>query len=530
MQKRILVLLAVLIIALLAVAGWALVPALTNTASAAAVPSTTHVTVPSVAATSNGLDALQSTLENIYTNISPSVVLIQTTSTTRTTPRFQVPGFQSPFPDVPQSQVAQALGSGFVWDTAGHIVTNNHVVAGAQNISVTFSDGTIVSAKVVGTDPSSDLAVLQVNVPAANLHPVTLADSTQLRVGQFAIAIGNPFGEENTMTTGIVSALGRSLPVQDGNGQANGFTIPDVIQTDAPINPGNSGGVLLDANGQVIGVTSAIESPSQSSAGIGFAIPSAIVKQVVPALISTGHYDHPYLGISGTSLTPDLAKAMNLPADQRGALVVDVTPNSPAQKANLRGSTQTTTIQGQPAPIGGDVIVAIDGQPIKSFDDLAAYLVRSTQVNQTITLSILRDGKPQSVQVTLAARPASLTQATTNASQPQTVAALGISAITLTPSYARAMNLSSSQQGVLVLRVASGSPADNAGLRGSSVYLQFNGQQIDLGGDVIVAVNGSAVTSVQDLQTALQQANSQTVTLTILRQGQRMNVQVKLGA
>jgi S1-C subfamily serine protease len=211
------------------------------------------------------------------------------------------------------------------------------------------------------------------------------------------------------MTTGIISALGRSLPVNDGAAQGPSYTIPDVIQTDAPINPGNSGGVLLNADGKVVGVTSAIESPVRASSGIGFAIPSAIVQKVVPALIKTGHYDHPYMGISGTTMTPSLAQAMGLKADQRGALVSTVTPSSPADKAGLRGSTQQTTIDGAQARVGGDVITAIDGQPVKTFDDLIAYLARSTDINQTVTLTILRGGTEQSVKVTLTARPGSST-------------------------------------------------------------------------------------------------------------------------
>jgi S1-C subfamily serine protease len=208
------------------------------------------------------------------------------------------------------------------------------------------------------------------------------------------------------MTVGIISALGRSLPAGTANAQEPTYTIPDIIQTDTPINPGNSGGVLLDDQGRVIGVTAAIESPVQASSGIGFAIPSAIVQQVVPALITTGHYAHSWLGISGTSLTPELAQAMNLTSDQRGALVVDVAPGSPAAKAGLRGSDRQVTIAGEQARDGGDVIVAVNGQPVQGFDDLVAYLARNTTVGQTITLTVLRQGKEETRSVTLAARPA----------------------------------------------------------------------------------------------------------------------------
>jgi serine protease Do len=407
-MKRKTMFISIVAIALLVVLGYgaSFLPA--SIASAATQPFTaasqsTVLSAPKFASVAD----LETTLENIYTQVNPSVVLIQVVESPQTiAPNGQGNRGFGFGPQQQQPQAQQALGSGFVWDTQGHIVTNNHVIAGATSISVTFSDGSTVSGKVVGADPSSDLAVVQVNVPASQLHPVKLADSAQVKVGQYAIAIGNPFGEQNTMTTGIISALGRSLPANDSQSQTGpSYTIPDVIQTDAPINPGNSGGVLLDSAGEVIGVTSAIESQSGSSAGIGFAIPSEIVQKVVPTLIQTGHFDHPYIGISGTSLDPSLAQAMNLKADQRGALVIDVTPNSPADKAGLQGSNNQVTIDGSQARVGGDVIIAINGQPVKTFDDLVAYLATSTQVGQSVTLTILRNGTQQTVSVTLLARP-----------------------------------------------------------------------------------------------------------------------------
>ena len=211
------------------------------------------------------------------------------------------------------------------------------------------------------------------------------------------------------MTLGIISALGRALPAGSSDSQGSTYTIPDVIQTDAAINPGNSGGVLVDETGHVIGVTSAIVSSVSSSAGIGFAIPSIIVQKVVPVLISDGHYDHTRLGISGTSLGSELATAMNLNADQRGVLVVEVQSGSPADKAGLHGSNRNATVAGQTAPVGGDVIVGIDDQPVNTFDDLTTYLARYTEVGQTVKLTILRDGKSEDVNVTLDARPATPT-------------------------------------------------------------------------------------------------------------------------
>ncbi len=405
MKKNVLII--VLTLALLAFAGYTAFSLATAPAFAATQPAGTALSSTfSAAPKFSALTDWEGQLENIYTSVNPSVVLINVTASQAGASHPPIPG--SPFSQGPQQAPAQqALGSGFVWDTAGHIVTNNHVIDGATRISVTFADGTTVSAKVVGADPDSDLAVLQVQAPASELQPVQVADSNQVKVGQFAIAIGNPFGEQNTMTTGIISAVGRSLPAGSGTVQGPTYTIPDVIQTDAPINPGNSGGVLLNAQGQVIGVTQSIESASGSSAGIGFAVPSDIVNKVVPALVKTGHYDHPYLGISGTTMTPDLAQAMGMDASQRGALVAQVAAGGPADKAGLRGSTRQTSVNGTPAQVGGDVITSINGQPVKSFDDLVAYLASSTNINQSVRLTILRDGKEQTLSVTIAARPAS---------------------------------------------------------------------------------------------------------------------------
>jgi serine protease Do len=360
--------------------------------------------IPTAGGSDTSPTQLERTLERVYREASPSVVAIRVTQK-QPAPLAgipEIPGF--PFPG-PQSRYVQAEGSGFVYDGAGDIVTNYHVISGATRIGVVFADGTVVSGRVVGTDPSSDLAVVRAALPAGT-RPVQLADSSQVQVGQLAIAIGNPFGEQNTMTVGIVSAVGRALPAGDGSGGPS-YAIPDVIQTDAPINPGNSGGVLLDLSGRVIGVTSAIESPVRASAGVGFAIPSAIVEQVVPALVSTGHYLHPYLGVSGLSLSPDVATAMGLPETRRGALIVSVVPGGPAARAGLRGSTHQIMLDGQQIPVGGDVVVAIDGHPIKGFDDLVTYLVRTTQVGQTVALRVLRGGTRETVMVTLGPRPSS---------------------------------------------------------------------------------------------------------------------------
>ncbi len=533
-RKTLFVLVVVALLALSACSSAAepAVRAVTGSSQPQATAVPTVVTNSSVTANIAGIEA---TLEQIYAQVNPSVVAIEVTEKAgNSQPRFQF--FNGP-QDLPQAPAQQALGSGFVWDSEGHIVTNNHVVDGASRVLVIFSDGSIVKATVVGADPDSDLAVVKVDVPAGQLHPVQMADSTQAKVGQLAVAIGNPFGEQNTMTVGFVSALARSLPVENGATLSGSYTIPDIIQTDAPINPGNSGGVLVNNQGQVLGVTAAIESPVRASVGIGFAIPSTIVQKVVPELIKNGHFDHSWLGISGTTLTPDLATAMNLKNDQRGALVIDVTSDGPAEKAGVKGSTQETTINGNTAHIGGDVITAIDNQPVKTFDDLVAYLASSTEVNQQVTLTLLRDGQQQTVNVTLAARPKSLPSQQTSANNapaaPQSGATawLGIQGLPMSPEIASAMKLPSDQQGVLIVDVQSGSPAAKANLQGGKESFDLNGQSVQIGGDVITAIDQQPVTSMRQLQSAIRQAKpGQTVTLTILRDGQKTDVQVTLAA
>jgi serine protease Do len=484
------------------------------------------------------LAAYEQTLENVYTQVSPSVVNIRVVqqqdvslgSDLGNSP-FQLPGnngSQTP-------QYSQGLGSGFVWDTVGDIVTNNHVVEAADKIEVTFADGTVLPATLVGADSYSDLAVIKVEPVAGLLQPVTLADSTQVKVGQLAIAIGNPFGLEGTMTVGIVSALGRTLPASSTYQTGPVYSIPDIIQTDAPINPGNSGGVLVDNLGQVMGVTAAIESPVQANAGIGFAIPSALVAKVVPGLIKGGSYEHSYLGISGGTLTPDMANAMNLPENQHGALVASVVPGGPADKAGVRGSDQSVTVDGQEIPVGGDVIIAIDGQPIQNMDDIIAYLSDETVVGQTVTLTLLRDGKETMLDVTLEARPEPT--ATPEISQQQvpqkkgTVGAwLGILGAELTPSVSQAMGLDQSQQGILIQEVEAGSPADQAGLHGSDQVATIDGQQVKIGGDVITAVDGQQVTSLSALKAILAGLQPGTeVKLSILRDNSSLQIPVTLG-
>ncbi len=300
----------------------------------------------------------------------------------------------------PTAPIEGDLGSGFVYDKDGHIITNNHVVEFAGRISVTFLDGTVYKASRVGTDPYTDLAVIKVDVPAEKLQPLPLGDSSQLMVGQQVVAIGNPFGLSGSMTSGIVSQLGRLLEAQG----ALGFSIPDVIQTDAAINPGNSGGPLLNLRGEVVGVNSAIRSATGEFTGVGFAIPSNTVKKIVPTLINEGTYRHPWLGVTGRDITPEIAEIIGL-EEARGFLVVDIVANSPAEQYDVRGGTKQVVIDGRQIRIGGDVIVGIDDIPVRKIDDILVYLQRAKAVGDEITLHVLRDGQPTDVKVVLGERP-----------------------------------------------------------------------------------------------------------------------------
>ncbi len=295
----------------------------------------------------------------------------------------------------------ERLGSGFVYDSNGNIITNNHVVEGADDISVTFLDGSGYDARIVGTDPYTDLAVIKADVPAELLAPLPLGDSSKLQVGEQVAAIGNPFGLSGSMTTGIVSQLGRLLPLAEVEG---GFSIPDVIQTDAAINPGNSGGPLLDVRGEVVGVNSAITSGTGEFAGVGFAVPSNTVKKIVPVLITDGRYRHAWLGVSGTDLTPEIAEALNL-KDTKGFLVIDIVADSPADKAGIRGGAKQVTVDGRQIRLGGDVITSIDDNPVRKIDDILIYIQREKSVGDEMVLSIIRDGQPMELTITLAERP-----------------------------------------------------------------------------------------------------------------------------
>jgi len=289
--------------------------------------------------------------------------------------------------------------SGFIYDKEGRIITNNHVVDGAETIEVTFIDGTIVEAELVGTDPYSDMAVIQIDVPEDILFPLVLGDSSELLVGETAVAIGNPFGLANTMTAGIISALGRQSSVQ-GN-----YVVVDVIQTDAAINPGNSGGPLLNAEGEVIGMNTWILSQTGQFSGIGFAIPSNTIKREIDSLIDTGSYEHPWIGIQGRDLTPAIAREMGLDLNTGGTLVVDAVDGGPAEEAGIQGAESTVIIDGQQVGIGGDVIIGADGRTMKTFYDLIFYVSREKHPGDNLSLTIIRDGDTMEIDLTLGVRP-----------------------------------------------------------------------------------------------------------------------------
>ena len=298
-----------------------------------------------------------------------------------------------------QIEGLNGVGSGFVFDQSGHVITNHHVIDNSEKIVVTFLDGSSYNANIIGSDPFTDIAVIKVDAEPSLLHPLPVGDSSNLKVGMQVVAIGNPFGLSGSMTAGIVSQLGRLLPSQD-----TGFSIPDVIQTDAAINPGNSGGPLLNMKGEVVGINTAIQSAIGEFTGIGFAIPSKTVSKIAPQLIEEGEYHHPWVGISGRDIDPDLAKILNL-KDAKGFLIVTVVEASPADKAGLIGSSKTKEIDGVTYQVGGDVILSVDGKPVRKIDDILIHLQREKSVGDEMVLEILRDGRNTNFVILLEERP-----------------------------------------------------------------------------------------------------------------------------
>lgn len=292
-----------------------------------------------------------------------------------------------------------SVGSGFVFDLFGNIITNAHVIDNADNITVTFLDGSQYNASIVGMDKFTDIAVINVEEKPDYLHPLEIGDSSTLKVGEPVAAIGNPFGLSGSMTSGIVSQIGRLLPSHD-----TGFSIPNVIQTDAAINPGNSGGPLLNMNGKVMGINTAIQSGTGQSAGIGFAVPSNTISKVVPVLITEGKYSHPWIGISGQDINPDLAKIRNL-NHSKGFLIVTVIPDSPAEMAGLKGVSEIEKIDNKEYPKDGDIIVSVDGKEVRKISDILIHLQEEKSVGDEMILGIIRDGEQMDVILTLVVRP-----------------------------------------------------------------------------------------------------------------------------
>lgn len=319
----------------------------------------------------------------VYEKVADGVVNI-------TSIAVQLDFFFNPFP-------TQGSGSGSIIDTRGHILTNHHVVANAQKLEVTLADGSKWQAKLIGSDPDNDLAIIKIDAPREKLKVIPMGDSKNLRIGQKVLAIGNPFGLERTLTTGVISSLGRTIRSDAG------YLIEDVIQTDAAINPGNSGGPLLNSEGEIIGINSAIISPSGGSVGIGFAIPVNTAKRVIPELISKGYVSYPYIGATVQSLIPEIAQFLKLKVD-RGAMIAEVVKGGPADRAGLKGGNQRVQVGNMIVIVGGDVVVKVDQQEVKTHDDLIRY-IREKRPGDTILLKVYRKGDFKEIKVILGERP-----------------------------------------------------------------------------------------------------------------------------
>jgi S1-C subfamily serine protease len=341
------------------------------------------------------------TVDQIYKADGDGVAFIESTIP----PEESAEAF-NPFGESESQGGGTATGSGIVLDAKGHILTNNHVIEGADKIEVKLGESDHeYTAKVVGTDPASDLALIQVEAPSKELDPLTLGDSSKMEVGDPVVAIGNPFGLDRTVTSGIVSALQRQIEAP------NGFSIDNVIQTDAAINPGNSGGPLINSAGEVIGINSQIETGggNDGNVGIGFAIPINTAKEVIHELETKGSVEHAYLGITGGTISPDLAKAFNLPVKQ-GVLIQSVEKGGPSDKAGLEGGTTPVTIEGEEVMVGGDIIVEAEGKKITNMEQIIE-LVNQHKPGDEVTLKYLRDGKEKTATVTLGIRPAKVEEA-----------------------------------------------------------------------------------------------------------------------
>ncbi len=405
MKRTIQAILLVVMITIAGCGGQALPPQATASTPAADLPANVAFRQPGAEqaaqptivpdAVIDAADAEYLLLTNIYERLAPSVVNIEVVVEVEAHPGME----------------DQGRGSGFVYDLNGHIITNAHVANDARRVSVTFNDGHVVDATVVGVDLFSDIAVIKVDTDATRLHPVTFADSEAVKVGQRAIAIGNPFGLASSMTVGIVSGLGRQLPSAEliSNDITPGFQNPSIIQVDTDINPGNSGGPLLNSRGEVIGVNTAIRTESGIFEGVGFAVPASTVLRVVPELIEKGRVDYAWLGITSLSAEDGLgvaalAEPLGLPVTA-GVMIDSIAPDSPAAKAGLQGGDNIRSIRDQTICAGGDIIVAVDGDYIAGMDELMSYLVVNSAPGETINLLVVRGDETFELPVLLEARP-----------------------------------------------------------------------------------------------------------------------------
>jgi serine protease Do len=472
------------------------------------------------------------------------------------------------FNDVDQSivQISEARassfgsrqGSGFIYDNLGHIITNYHVVADPgesqetslsdKDFHITFLDGTTYIGRVIGADLYSELAVLKVeNITGDSLIPLPLGNSSQVRIGQVVLAVGNPFGLSGSMTEGIVSGFGRILPSSVPQGDlllrqdAPSLLIPNLIQTDAAINPSNSGGPLLNTAGEVIGMNTEIFSNSGEYAGVGSAIPSDIIRKVVPELISTGTYRHPYIGITGVDVSPEIATEMGLNSS-RGFLVTEVTSGSPAERSGIRDGGVLKDINGRQIELGGDVIVAVDNVTVRKIEDLLSYLQSARSVGENVILRVIRDGKFLEIGMTVTPRPTQL-QLETEQSQQQ-YPTLGINTINMTEQIAARMNLTRfpqqqlsndvrevEREGVLVVDVFANGPADQAGIRGGFIVADINGTPVEIGGDVIMRIDNTMIANVDALDKFIGNKNiGDTIEVIVIRNAQPIKIPVIVGS
>lgn len=456
-------------------------------------------------------------LPTLFNNIKQSVVQITLPQTSH---------INEPLPS--------RLGSGFFYDKDGHIVTNFHVVDGSidNKAFVTFLDGVSYEAEIVGSDPYADLAVIKLidineNI-TSKLKPLKLSNSSDTEIGERVVAIGNPFGLSGSLTEGIVSGLGRLMPTGDSDEPSDmpfkenrvptttpSFSIPDIIQTDAAINPGNSGGPLINMKGEVIGINTAIFSNTGGYSGIGFALPSNFLMKIVPSLIENGTYFHPYIGINGFDITPEIAKILNL-TESLGFLVVNVTKGSPAELAGVQEGNYTTIINGLPVELGGDVIIKVDDRDVRKVDDILSYLENNKDIGETVSLTVLRGPNLEKkvIDVMLVPRPEMKLKFDTPS--------LGVVGIDMTSEIANLMNLTR-DDGFLITSIINNSSASKAKLQGGYLMTDINGLPVELGGDVIIKIDDRNIRNQQDVVEYIQSKKiGDSVVITVIREGKVM--------